>query len=199
MPNRGDTRSDAGRAVSPPADTDQRLQPCVGCGAVVPDSDGPAHRYLGASPGCWRLYGEVLGREYVDYERFAPVHRLTVDAYAAQHPGTPSPKAIGSVGVHLVRLHLQLERGLPHDRANAAMLEISSRLKEDFVWLDPPASLGNVTVLDVLDAPDPDEHMARVRGWAASVWEAWAPHHETVRLWAATRRSPEGGRRRRSS
>jgi hypothetical protein len=42
-------------------------RPCVGCGAVVPDADGPAHRYFGASPGCWRLYGEVLGREYADY------------------------------------------------------------------------------------------------------------------------------------
>ncbi len=161
------------------------LQPCSGCGAVVPDLDGPTHRYSGASPRCWRLYGEVLGREYADYSRFAPVHRLTVDAYAAQHPGTPSPQAIGSVGAHLVRLHLQLESGLPHDRANDAMLEISSRLKEGFVWLDPPASPGDATVLDVLDAPGPDEHMARVRGWAASVWEAWASHHETVRRWAA--------------
>lgn len=174
-------------------------RPCVGCGAPVPDVSGPTHRYLGASPGCWSAYGEVLEREYADYSRFAAVHRLTVDAYAAQHPGTSSPQAIGSVGVHLVRLHLQLERGLPHGRANAAMLDISSRLKDDFVWLDPPSHPGDVTVLDVLAAREPDEHMGRVRGWAASVWEAWASHHETVRRWAATRRSPAAGRRRRSS
>ena len=157
------------------------LRPCAGCGALVPDVEGPTHRYIGASPGCWRLYGEVLEKEYADYQRFAPVHRLTVDAYAAQHPGTPSPRSVGSVGVHLVRLHLQLERGLPHDRANAAMLEVSSRLKEDFVWLDPPAHPGEVTVVDVLKARDPEEHMGRVRRWARSVWEAWAPHHEAVR------------------
>ena len=162
------------------------LRPCFGCGAPVPADPGPTHRYLGASPGCWRLYGEVLGWEYADYARFAPVHRLTVDAYAAQHPGTPSPQSIGSVDVHLVRLHLQLERGLPHDRANDAMLDISSRLKKHFVWLDPPASLGDVTVLNVLDARGPEEHAERVRGWAASVWGAWAPHHETVRRWAAS-------------
>ncbi len=162
------------------------LRSCYGCGALVPDVDGPTHRYIGASPGCWRLYGELLGREYGDYARFAPVHRLTVDAYAAQHPGVPSPQSIGSVGVHLIRLHLQLERGLPHDRANDAMLDISSRLKERFVWLDPPDHLGDVTVLDVLDARAPDEHIERVRGWAASVWEAWGPHHETVRRWAAS-------------
>ncbi len=161
------------------------LEPCPGCAAAVPGEDGPTHRYIAASPGCWRLYGELLGREYADYARFAPVHRLTVDAYAAQHPGTPSPQSIGSVGAHLIRLHLQLERELPHDRANDAMLDISSRLKGYFVWLDPPEHPGDRTVLDVLGAGGPEEHMGRVRGWAASVWEAWAPHHETVRRWAA--------------
>ena len=172
------------------------MRPCFGCGAVVPDVDGPTHRYIGASPGCWRLYGEVLGREYADYSRFALVHRLTVDAYAAQHPGTPSPQSTGSVGVHLVRLHLELECNLPHDRANEAMLDISSRLKRDFVWLDPPASLGDVTVLDVLGARDPEEHAERVRRWAASVWEAWAPHHETVRRWAVREGYPKIARGR---
>jgi hypothetical protein len=172
------------------------LRPCFGCGAPVPDEEGPTHRYLGASPGCWRLYGEVLGREYADYPRFAPVHRLTVDAYAAQHPGTPSPQSVGSVAAHLIRLHLQLECGLPHDRANDAMLGISSRSKEDFVWLDPPDDLGDVTVLDVLEARDPEEHMERVRGWAASVWEAWAPHHETVRRWAVGEGYPKIARGR---
>ena len=157
---------------------------CVGCGALVPDSDGQTHRYIGASPGCWGIYGKVLEREYADYPRFAPVHRLTVDAYAAQHPGTPSPQAVGSVGVHLIRLHLQLERDLPHDHANAAMLHISSRLKKDFVWLVPPPRLGDLTVLHVHGARDTDDHVKRVREWARSVWEAWSPHHETVRLWA---------------
>jgi hypothetical protein len=119
-----------------------------------------------------------------------------VDAYAAQHPGTPSPQSIGSVGVHLVRLHLQLERGLPHDGANDAMLKISLRLKEHFVWLDPPASLGGATVLDVLNARGPEEHVERVRGWAASVWEAWSPHHETVRRWAVGEGYPKIARGR---
>ncbi len=160
-------------------------RPCVGCGAPVPDVGGPTHRYMGASPGCWAAYGEVLEGEYADYPRFAPVHRLTVDAYAAQHPGKPSPRSIGSVGVHLVRLHLQLERGLSHGKANAAMLHVSSRLKGDFVWLEPPARLGELTVLHVREAQDPDAHAERVRAWARAVWWAWSPHHETVRGWAA--------------
>jgi len=158
-------------------------RPCAGCGALFPGTGGPTHRYLGASPGCWAVYGEVLAREYGDYVRYAPVHRLTVDAYAAQHPGVPSPQSIRSVAVHLIRLHLQLERGLPHEKANDAMLRISARSR-DFPWLDPPASPGGVTVLDVRDAKNTPEHVARVRDWARSVWEAWSSHHDTVRRWA---------------
>lgn len=103
-----------------------------------------------------------------------------MDAYAAQHPGTPSRRSIQSVAVHLVRLHLAVERDLRPKRANAAMQWALSGAR-DFVWLDPPASLGEVTVLDVLEAKDPAEHAERVRQWARSVWDAWSPHHETVR------------------
>ena len=157
--------------------------PCHGCGAPVPDADGPTHRYLGASPGCWAVYGEVLAREYEDYALYAPVHRLTVDAYAAQHPGTPSPQSRQSVGVHLIRLHLQLERDLPHEKANDAMLRISAR-SERFPWLDPPPSPGKVTILDVHQTTNPPEHIESVRRWARSIWESWSPHHATVRRWA---------------
>lgn len=167
---------------------DASLRPCIGCGVRVPDVAGPTHRYLGASPGCFALAGEVFEKEYADYALYAPVHRLAVDAYAAQHPGVPSPQAIKSVGVHLIRLHLMLERGLRHEKANAAM-KWASRLKRDFVWLEPPASLGGLTVLHVHAARNPAEHLERVREWAGSVWEAWSPHHETVRRWA----NPVGG------
>ncbi len=58
---------------------------CPGCGGSFDVSDGPTHRYLGASPGCWAVYGEVLAKEYSDAAYYR-VHRLTVDAYSAQHP-----------------------------------------------------------------------------------------------------------------
>ena len=52
-------------------------------------------------------------------------------------------------------------------------------------WLEPPASLDAVTVLDVLAAEDPADHARRAPGCAESVWEAWTPHHAVVRRWAA--------------
>jgi hypothetical protein len=129
------------------------------------------------------VYGEILEREYADYERYFDVHRLTVDAYAAQHPGEPSRRATQSVAVHLIRLHLMLERGLQSEQANAAMQRVSSHGR--FVWLEPPEAPEWITVLYVRGARDPAEHEARVREWAGSVWEAWREHHETFRRWAS--------------
>ena len=133
------------------------------------------------------MFGEVSEKEYGDF-RYARVHGLTVDAYCAQHPGEASlPQAVRSVAVHLVGLYLHLERGLPTGELYAARGRVASLAKEgrkEVFWLDPPSSLGGMTILDVRDARDPDEHAGRVGRWARSVWEAWSPHHETVRRWA---------------
>jgi hypothetical protein len=157
-------------------------RPCPGCGALAPDIDGPAHRYIGASPGCWAIFGEVLAREYGDY-RYWPVHQLTVDAYAVQHPGEPSPRAIRSVGVHLIGLHLLLEEGYTPE-ASARTMQRVAIFKQRFVWLEPPPSRGDITVLYVREAKSPVEHARRVHLWAASVWRAWSGHHGTVRRWS---------------
>lgn len=164
----------------------QSLQQCPGCGALFPEVDGPTHRYIGASPGCWVVFGEVSEREYGDF-RYARVHGLTVDAYCAQHPGKPSPQAIRSVAVHLVGLYLCLERGLPSAELYAARGRVASLAKEgkiDVFWLEPPAPLGETTILHVRDAKNPDDHAGRVASWARSVWDAWSPHQEIVRRWA---------------
>jgi hypothetical protein len=54
-----------------------------------------------------------------------------------------------------------------------------------FIWLPPPASLGPLRVVDVGKAKGAAEHERRVRDWASSVWEAWSPHHATIRLWCS--------------
>lgn len=154
---------------------------CIGCGAALPETEGPTHRYMESSPGCWAAFGEVLAREYSD-PSYSEVHRLTVDAYAVQHPGHPSPQSIRSVGYHLVRLCLLLECGLAMPRANEAMLTITET-KDQFVWLAPPPSLGEVTVADVRAAKTAEAHKRAVRAWAHSAWSAWSPHHSTIHKW----------------
>ena len=154
---------------------------CFSCGGQFPNIDGPVHRYMKSSPGCWSVYGAVLAREYSDTAYF-DVHRLTGDAYAAQHPGSVDRQSVQSVGVHLIRLCLFLEHGLTAEKANDAMLA-AGRNKQDFVYLKPPASLGVITAADIFETRSIEEHKALVRAWAGDVWQAWSVHHDTIKQW----------------
>ena len=40
-----------------------------------------------------------------------------------------------------------------------------------------------MTVVDVRDAPDAEEHIRLVRAWAANVWEAYRTQHDLARAW----------------
>jgi hypothetical protein len=155
---------------------------CWGCGALVEDRPGPApaHKYLGASPGCWAIYGEILAKEYGEYRYPQPTHRLTVDAYAVQHPGNPERRSIQSVNGHLVGLYLVLERSMNAPDATGALGTILVHAGK-FTWLEPPVPNGRLTVLDVVGANALEEHARRVELWARDVWSVWAPHHAAVR------------------
>jgi Family of unknown function (DUF5946) len=130
-----------------------------------------------SSPGCWAAYGEVLARGFSDY-RLTRLHRLTVDAYPAQHPGVNVPAARRSVGLHLSRLYLLLECGWSMERANNATLAITE-FKDRCDWLEPLTMIGTLSVREVLQVASNQEHENRVRAWAASVRKAWAVHHDT--------------------
>lgn len=155
--------------------------PCSGCGGLFPDVEGTAHPYIGASAGCWAIRGEIAAREYGEF-RSMPVLQLSVDTYAVQHPGVPGRREIQSVAVHLMGLCLALERGAgPHHIVR--VLRQAKTIVPRGSWLEPPVPNGRLTVLEVRGAADPAEHARRVATWAQSVWDAWAPHHETVRGW----------------
>jgi len=155
---------------------------CFACKGVFPNIDGPTHRYMSSSPGCWQVYGEILSREYSD-KSYWKNHRLTVDAYAVQHPGTESSQSIQSVAVHLISLYAIIEKGLSHDKARAL---IGKATALEFQWLKPPTDLGAITVKDVWKAQSANQHNQMVERWAESVWMAWKSHHETVRKWACS-------------
>lgn len=85
--------------------------------------------------------------------------------------------------MHLISLCLVLERGYDAARATQILDQAVRRFKGQFAWLEPPASRGALTVLDVVRAGDAEEHQRRVRRWAESVWEAWFPHHAAIHAW----------------
>jgi len=56
------------------------------------------------SPACWIRYGDLLAVQYASPRRMA-FHQLVVDTYAVQHPDSDDPRAIKSVGIHLMVRH----------------------------------------------------------------------------------------------
>lgn len=161
--------------------SNSKLIRCFGCGGMFPGIEGPTHRYMESVPGCWAAYGDVLAKQYSD-ANYSLAGQLTVDAYAVQHPGTPSPQSIQSVALHLVSLCLMFEHGVSPAEATLVVARTASD-KSRFVWLPPPAAMGDLNVGDVRSATSASEHVARVREWAESAWHAWRQHYDTIRRW----------------
>jgi hypothetical protein len=135
--------------------------------------DGPTHKYVLSSPGCWALYGEILARDHSEYN-YPPVHRLVVDAYAVQHPGKPMRQAIQSVTVHLIGLYLSLDKGMDAKQVTQA-IGGATQFSDKFIWLDPPQRMGFITVADVVKTKTLGEYESL--GWD------WAIHHAQIRKW----------------
>jgi hypothetical protein len=154
---------------------------CLGCGALVPDIEGSTHEYMLSAPGCWSLFNRVAVQQY-EIASF-DLRRLAVDAYAVQHPGTTDRRAVQSVAVHLLSLYFVLERGLTPTKATDKMRHALTD-KSRFVWLKPPSSMGEITVVDVVNGTDLIEHEEMVKRWARSAWEAWRAYHDQIRKWA---------------
>jgi hypothetical protein len=131
-------------------------------------TDGPTHAYIGASPGCWARYGELLARGVGG--------QMAVDTYAVQHPGVDERRSRQSVAVHLLSLCAVLERGARSEDA-VDLLRRALAGERDWTWLDHDPPLGTLTVDDVLTG------RAAVDRWAGDAWSAWSAHHATVRGW----------------
>jgi hypothetical protein len=67
--------------------------------------------------------------------------------------------------------------GLRRDGAPHTAVPFLTTIRRDFPWLEPPPSLGGVTVFDVLAGT------ATQWEWAQAVWQAWSPQHNTIRTW----------------
>jgi len=163
------------------------LEPCPGCHARLPKRDGATHRYIGASSACWEIFAALSNGGEPPLAP-APLNDLLRDAYAVQHPGTPSDQAIQSVAVHLLTLYGVLERGVAPENA----LWIRLRAVRDggipkhkrFVWLTPPAFTESITVVDIVQAPQPRTRTELVEQYVKSVWARWAQLHEkTIAAW----------------
>jgi len=173
-------RPDAVRGTT--LDATRSRTTCPGCGLVLPLHTGPTHAYVGASPACWELYRRLKADPFARREG-SPLRRLVVDAYAAQHPGSPNRRSVQSVAVHLMGLCVRLEREGEQRRLVPVDGRMPPRKTMDLHWLAPPDFARAGTVADVLATGADDRYPVAAEAWARSVWAAWAPHHATVRGW----------------
>jgi len=143
----------------------------------MPPSERSYDRKFCASPECWSVFEEVLAVEFQNPVLFGQAHQLTVDTYAVQHAGGRHPDK--SVCIHLVGLHLALERGVAPVEVPRQLQRLAKRAS--WPHLEPPVQRASLTVCDVALAASPHAHALRVREWAAQVWRVWSPHHERAR------------------
>jgi hypothetical protein len=102
-----------------------------------------------------------------------------------QHPGTGGdPRAIRSVGIHLMTLCLFLEHGA--DPALGPRLHRRMVERPVFHELAPPRRRGDLTCADIPVSGTPDQVRTAALAWARTAWTAWSDHHETVREWLTT-------------
>ncbi|MBV7330319.1 hypothetical protein KFU94_19125 [Chloroflexi bacterium TSY] len=163
------------------------LESCPDCRAELPPVDGPTHRYIGASAACWAIFSALNNAGEPPLSP-ASTNQLLVDAYAAQHPGRPSPQAIQSVAVHLLVLYGVFEKGI--DPANAlwmrrhALQGDPSSKQERFSWLAPPDFSGSLTIVDIIHLPTPEARTELVKQYVEGVWGLWSDSHRlTIVEW----------------
>lgn len=157
--------------------------PCFACGGAFAAGDGPTHDYMLSTPGCWAAFGDVLAREYADPALFAAAHRLTVDAYALQHPGDPTdPRARQSVWVHGAALHLAIDRQWSFAQIPAVMQGLTRQRLPPLPLVPPAFAITHASVI----AGPAERHAALVEHWAGCTWDAWAALHAPVRALVAS-------------
>jgi hypothetical protein len=143
----------------------------------MPQSERGYDRKFHASAECWSLFEEVLALEFQNAVLFGQVHQLTVDAYAVQHAGGRHPDK--SVCIHLVGLHLMLERGVAPMSVPPLLQRLAGRAR--WPHLVPPSERASLTIESVALSDSPAIHAQRVRDWASEVWRVWSPHHDAGR------------------
>lgn len=174
------------------------LEPCPGCGALFPPSDGPTHPYVGASAACWGLFSwflvgnadasGMLAESRIP-EAAVPVPPATSassldaligDAYGVQHHGEESPQAVQSVAVHFLDLY-----GIISGRTTSPRWPLGRaiRTKGVFHKLAPPPLGSALTIRHLFPGGGVRVPVTRSQ-YVRSVYDAWmALHRSTVELW----------------
>ena len=151
---------------------------CRGCGIILEDVDGPVDPYGVSTSACWAFYtNNILTRDFSGEEYFAS-HRITVDAYMAQHPSRVSRASVQSVWVHLAGLYLLIiKKASP--KFIGRFMQIATEKKIRHPWLDPPEKF-TLNARHLTGATEPGEYFKLAFEWGNAVWNDWEAHHKAI-------------------
>ncbi len=105
------------------------------------------------------------------------IHQLAVDAFGAQH-ADENTKPIGLVFA-LIGLYLYIEKNYSGREVQIAHVKLGKHRKQ-WPTFDLPEYRGNITIYDVLAAPEGPERDEMIHKWRISVWDAYSESHEKV-------------------
>jgi hypothetical protein len=145
------------------------VEKCPACGALVP----------GGRDGCQSVFDELTAHAYADVA-YASVRDLAFDAYCMQHLETYCRSA-KSYAAHLTRLCCGIDYG-----GDPRVYEAIQHWLNGSVKIAKPQvlnQLGTMTVMDVRDASRAEEHIRRMRAWAANVWDAYRGQQDLAHAW----------------
>lgn len=162
---------------------------CPGCLLELPAVKNPIDKYYyNCSPECAMVFDAVQGVEFSNPILFSEVHQLTVDTYCVQHAGGRHPAK--SVTIHLAGLFAWHEMNIAsREIAKYLQLFVRNYQKEFNIrgggeagWpiFALPKSAYDMRISDVQNCASASEHDDVVRKWCASVWRAWADHHDEI-------------------
>ncbi len=178
------------------------LYPCPGCGALFPSYNGPTHRYIGASAGCWALFtwdlklgwvvdndethatGLVGKSEVPSNTRRLTIHvgkddlldPLLGDAYGVQHHGDDSPQAVQSVALHLLNLYGVISGRTTRPRWP---MDRALRVRGVFRKLTPPSLGAALTIRHLFPGGGVVAPVTRSQ-YVSSVYEEWMALHRSI-------------------
>lgn len=124
--------------------------------------------------------GEYLARFY-QHDLMA-ARQYVVDAYACTHPDVSTRRGIQTTALCLMTMDLYLNCGQSVADGSLMHQEMMRAGASGFTALRRPP-VGSCPTYRVLAKHSGRDGAAVARGWAAAVWDAWAPHHAQVREW----------------
>jgi hypothetical protein len=123
------------------------------------------------------------------------IHQYVVDAFAAQY-ADENTKPI-TLTFALIGLYLHIEKNNSGKEVQKAHMKLAKHRKRRLIF-NLPEDRGDVTISDVISAPQGSKRDRVMSKWCASVWEAYGESHEKVadlvqtELWKEKKKDKSG-------